>query len=121
MRRLFGIIRKLVEERAEAWDTPDLPWQSVSAFCFLRFLVPAILHPHLFKLCPGSALPLTLICSLIHIVEGHPPPPVSRSLTLIAKVIMSMASLNTVNVSLKITRNHDSSNSLTRVRVPKRS
>jgi hypothetical protein len=34
----------------------DLPRQSVSAFCFLRFIVPAILHPHLFGLCSGTFL-----------------------------------------------------------------
>ncbi|TFK57085.1 Rho GTPase activation protein [Heliocybe sulcata] len=82
MRRLFAHIRQLVENRYQVKDIPndkgrELPWQSVSAFCFLRFFVPAILHPHLFGLCPG--LP-----------EG----PVQRSLTLIAKVIQSLANLN---------------------------
>ncbi|TFK77098.1 Rho GTPase activation protein [Pluteus cervinus] len=82
MRRLFETTRKLVETRYRSQDDPngaskDLPHQSVSAFCFLRFIVPAILHPHLFGLCPG--LPST---------------PVQRSLTLIAKVIQSLANLN---------------------------
>ncbi len=57
MRRLFETIRKLVERRYNADNAPenrDLQWQSVSAFCFLRFIVPAILHPHLFGLCPGE-------------------------------------------------------------------
>ncbi|KIY71620.1 Rho GTPase activation protein [Cylindrobasidium torrendii FP15055 ss-10] len=82
MRRLFETIRKLVERRYQNTDTVyenrDLQWQSVSAFCFLRFIVPAILHPHLFGLCPGL-----------------PSQPVQRSLTLIAKVIQSLANLNT--------------------------
>ncbi|KAJ7225513.1 GTPase activating protein [Mycena pura] len=81
MRRLFETIRKLVEKRYRIKDlTPEsreLPWQSVSAFCFLRFIVPAILHPHLFGLCPGM-----------------PSVPVQRSLTLIAKVVQSLANLN---------------------------
>lgn len=55
----------------------DLPWQAVSAFIFLRFIVPAILHPHLFALVPGL-----------------PEAPVQRSLTLIAKVLQSSANLN---------------------------
>lgn len=57
MRRLFEHIRKLVERRyqidASSDSNKELPWQSVSAFCFLRFIVPAILHPHLFGLCQG--------------------------------------------------------------------
>ncbi|KIM48201.1 hypothetical protein M413DRAFT_224313 [Hebeloma cylindrosporum] len=82
MRMLFKTIRKLVERRYRpdptTVDTHDhLPWQSVSAFCFLRFIVPAILHPHLFGLSPGL-----------------PSLPVQRSLTLIAKVIQSLANLN---------------------------
>lgn len=85
MRRLFETIRKLVERRYQntdvVYENRDLQWQSVSAFCFLRFIVPAILHPHLFGLCPGL-----------------PSQPVQRSLTLIAKVIQSLANLNTVRV-----------------------
>ncbi|KDR84991.1 hypothetical protein GALMADRAFT_233525 [Galerina marginata CBS 339.88] len=82
MRMLFKCIRKLVEQRYRPDPTAIdsntyLPWQSVSAFCFLRFIVPAILHPHLFGLSPGL-----------------PSLPVQRSLTLIAKVIQSLANLN---------------------------
>ncbi|KAJ6604651.1 GTPase activating protein [Mycena vulgaris] len=81
MRRLFETVRRLVEKRYRikdsSQDSRELPWQSVSAFCFLRFIVPAILHPHLFGLCPGM-----------------PSVAVQRSLTLIAKVIQSLANLN---------------------------
>ncbi|KAF9229284.1 Rho GTPase activation protein [Gyrodon lividus] len=82
MRRLFEHVRKLVENRYKKKDgqntqNRELPWQSVSAFCFLRFIVPAILHPHLFGLTPG--LPSTAV---------------QRSLTLIAKVVQSLANLN---------------------------
>lgn len=55
MRVLFEHIRRLVEKRYGLQDDQnrELPLQSVSAFCFLRFIVPAILHPHLFGILPG--------------------------------------------------------------------
>ncbi|KIK93739.1 hypothetical protein PAXRUDRAFT_144401 [Paxillus rubicundulus Ve08.2h10] len=82
MRRLFEHVRKLVEFRykkqyGQETQNGELPLQSVSAFCFLRFMVPAILHPHMFGLAPGL-----------------PSVTVQRSLTLIAKVIQSLANLN---------------------------
>ena len=61
MRKLFEHIRRLVEKRCRAMKSlpddgyqSDIPWQAVSAFIFLRFIVPAILHPHLFGLVPGK-------------------------------------------------------------------
>lgn len=102
MRILFNTIRKLVEQRYRPDPTSidtegHLPLQSVSAFCFLRFIVPAILHPHLFGLCPGLSdgpfnLNVTQTC-----FPGLPGTAVQRSLTLIAKVIQSLANLNTVS------------------------
>ncbi|KAG8961300.1 hypothetical protein FRC03_005558 [Tulasnella sp. 419] len=58
-------------------DHKDLKWQSISAFIFLRFFVPAILNPHLFGL-----------------VDGMPNNTVQRSLRLVAKVLQSLANLN---------------------------
>ncbi|KAL0071970.1 hypothetical protein AAF712_000893 [Marasmius tenuissimus] len=46
MRRLFGTIRERVEKRFPLEENRELPWKCVSAFVFLRFIVPAILHPH---------------------------------------------------------------------------
>ncbi|PFH54476.1 hypothetical protein AMATHDRAFT_54 [Amanita thiersii Skay4041] len=85
LRKLFGTIRKLVERRLRMDDTwqqkyANLPWQSVSAFCFLRFIVPAILHPHLFGIHPGI-----------------PSLSVKRTLTLIARVIQSLANFSSVS------------------------
>jgi hypothetical protein len=82
LRRLFEHVRKLVEKHYYTKDSQDphnreLPCQSVSAFCFLRFIVPGILNPHLFGLYPGL-----------------PSARIQRSLTLIAKVIQSLANLN---------------------------
>ncbi|KAK7058960.1 hypothetical protein VNI00_001584 [Paramarasmius palmivorus] len=77
MRRFFRTVRELVEKRFPLQDNRELPWKCVSAFVFLRFIVPAILHPHLFGICAGL-----------------PSERVQRSLTLIAKVIQSLANLN---------------------------
>ena len=99
MRQLFKYIRQLVEERYPGHGTDtknDLPRQSVSAFCFLRFIVPAILHPHLFGLCSGTLFYAQESIWFENNVSGLPDLPVQRSLTLIAKVIQSLANLNTV-------------------------
>ncbi|KAF9453816.1 Rho GTPase activation protein [Macrolepiota fuliginosa MF-IS2] len=78
-------IRTLVEENGRKADLSaqmqkQRPWQSVSAFMFLRFIVPGILNPHLFGL-----------------YSGLPDPAIQRSLKLIAKVIQSLANLNTAD------------------------
>jgi GTPase-activator protein for Ras-like GTPase len=103
MRQLFEYIRQLVEERypnGHGTDTKnDLPRQSVSAFCFLRFIVPAILHPHLFGLCSGRFFLMGWKgYRFENNVSGLPDLLVQRSLTLIAKVIQSLANLNTVGL-----------------------
>ncbi|KAG6851059.1 hypothetical protein H0H93_002951 [Arthromyces matolae] len=81
LRRLFETLRILVEKRFKSELSKDshrnMQYRSVTAFCFLRFIVPAILNPHLFG---------------FHL--GIPPPQVHRSLTLIAKVLQSLANLN---------------------------
>lgn len=105
MRRLFCTIRELIEQRFVGNSTfqekRDLRWQGVSAFCFLRFIVPGILHPHLFQLYPGMiSQDLPVLKTDIYIVPGMPSQPVQRSLTLIAKVIQSLANLNAVGQSL---------------------
>lgn len=99
LRRLFGHIRLMVERRFGVAgrmmdiepDDPNggfrnvvqgadmLPWQAISSFVFLRFIVPAILHPHLFGIC-----------------QGMPNRGVVRSLTLLAKCTQSLANLNPV-------------------------
>ncbi|KIP11948.1 hypothetical protein PHLGIDRAFT_21262 [Phlebiopsis gigantea 11061_1 CR5-6] len=80
MRRLFCHIRTLIETRYDVakYRYSDLPWQGVSAFLFLRFFTPAILRPHVYGFWLG-------MCE----------EPVQRSLTLIAKVMSSLANLNT--------------------------
>ena len=52
LQQLFQRIHDLVAKRFPE-QQKDLPWQAVNAFCFLRYLVPAILHPQLNGLYPG--------------------------------------------------------------------
>lgn len=100
MRLIFKEIRELVERRyrrnPESVDD-NLPRQSVSAFIFLRFIVPAILHPHLFGLYPGMSNQNLISPLYSRYFTGLLPLPVQRSLTLIAKVMQSLANLNVVS------------------------
>lgn len=87
MRRLFEHIRKLVEKRcrttkalADEGSQSDFPWQAVSAFIFLRFIVPAILHPHLFGLVPGKLL-YSLSWNAVLVISGGLRPPGGTSAT----------------------------------------
>lgn len=87
LRRLFGHIRMMVERKfgggmGDPGTFGMLPRQAISSFVFLRFIVPAILNPHLFGICPGM-----------------PSGGVGRSLTLLAKCTQSLANLNPVGVS----------------------
>ncbi|KAI0689605.1 Rho GTPase activation protein [Cytidiella melzeri] len=81
MREIFVHIRSLIESRYQVHTShhADLPWQGVSAFLFLRFFIPTILHPHLYGFWPGMT-----------------DEPVQRTLTQIAKVLLSLANLNVV-------------------------
>ena len=55
---LFEILRVLVEKRfgseLSKESHKNMQYRCVTAFCFLRFLVPAILNPHLFGFHLGS-------------------------------------------------------------------
>ncbi|KZV77643.1 Rho GTPase activation protein [Peniophora sp. CONT] len=74
LKQLFARVRELVVRRYP--EQKELQWQAVNAFCFLRYLVPAILHPQLHGLYPG---PLDTR--------------VQRTLTLVAKTLQSLANL----------------------------
>ena len=70
LRMVFHHVRQLVEQRYS--DNRNMRWQSVSSFCFLRFIVPAILHPHLFGLCNGVPfIDCVVIPSSAEIVSGR--------------------------------------------------
>ncbi|KNZ73432.1 Ras GTPase-activating protein gap-2 [Termitomyces sp. J132] len=92
LRCLFETLRILVERRFRSELSKEshknMQYRCVTAFCFLRFIVPAILNPHLFGFHLGSI----------------PPPQVHRSLTLIAKVLQSLANLNTATTAVKYMR-----------------
>lgn len=88
VRRVLRKVRQIVDqhcaiEQERGRHTEDersrARFTSVSAFISLRFFCPAILRPNLFRLCPS-----------------HPPDAkTSRTLTLIAKVLMGMANMQT--------------------------
>jgi hypothetical protein len=52
-RQLFQRVRELVVLRYPE-SSKDLPLQAVNALCFLRYFVPAILHPQLHGLYSGK-------------------------------------------------------------------
>ena len=88
MKTLFEHIRKLVERRCRETMVPaddgsqsDFPWQAVSAFIFLRFIVPAILHPSLFGLIPGGSLSPSSFLTTALMASGHLRSPGSVSTT----------------------------------------
>jgi len=76
LRAIFHYIKTSVKERF-GLSYPNLHWQVISAFVFLRFFVAAIIDPQLWGLWPGI-----------------PPSPVQQSLKLIGRVIQSLANLN---------------------------
>lgn len=77
MRREWKNLRRNVELSVEPNDQ-ETPLNALSAFIFLRFLCPAILNPQLFNL-----------------TKAHHPQNISRTLTLIAKVMMVFANRST--------------------------
>ena len=98
MREIFEYIRTLVVERysVNADHLPDLPWQGVSAFLFLRFFVPSILNPHLFGFWRGARHVRTVTRLYTYFIIGMTEEPIQRTLTQIAKILLSLANLNAV-------------------------
>ncbi|KAG8691249.1 hypothetical protein FRC09_011682 [Ceratobasidium sp. 395] len=79
LRQLFYQIRTHVDARWGDSDShPDLKYQAISAFLFLRFFIPALLRPDQNGLAIGS-----------------PPEGVDRSLKSLARALQSLANLNT--------------------------
>ena len=76
LRVLFKHIRTSVEERPGR-QSNNLPWQGILAFCFLRFISPAILYPKMWGLYPGL--------------------PSESVLELVAKTIQNLANLMIVS------------------------
>src|ERR1700733_6043487 len=76
LRDVFQYIQRVVESRYENTGG-TMRFTCISAFVFLRFFVPALLHPKLFGL-----------------TFTHPPPRVQRTLTLIAKTLQGLANMS---------------------------
>ncbi|KAG7903883.1 hypothetical protein KL935_000022 [Ogataea polymorpha] len=73
LKREWGLLRSKVEHSVDPSDT-ETPLNALCSFIFLRFLCPAILNPKLFNLS-----------------KNHQQGTVSKTLTLIAKVLMTLA------------------------------
>ncbi|KAI9893809.1 MAG: hypothetical protein M1814_005362 [Vezdaea aestivalis] len=80
LRFLMRYVRSNVEDRFGGF-LQSVSYSSVSAFLFLRFLVPSILNPRLFNL-----------------LNHHPSPRVQRTLTLVSKTLQVLANLSTFGV-----------------------
>lgn len=68
----WGKLRSLVEMSVEPNDT-ETPLNALTSFVFLRFICPAILNPKLF-----------------YLIENHQTGRIQRTLTLVAKVLMTL-------------------------------
>ena len=80
LRVLLKHVRSAMQQRFGR-QSSKLPWQGVLTFYFLRFIVPAIIHPNIWGLFPGP-----------------PSESVHRSLNLVAKTIQNLANVMIVRV-----------------------
>lgn len=96
VRQVLSHIRRRVDDSYVDKDNhKKIRLQSVTVFCFLRFIVPAIMDPNLHGLDIGMCVQRVYVPSILMArLLGTPPPAVSRSLRQIGKVIQALANMN---------------------------
>lgn len=101
VRRNLQVLFYNMRQTAEAKYGQDshTKYAVVSGFLFLRHICPAILNPKLFGLALGMCISsCQIMCGYNNYIIDHPDSQTARTLTLVSKVVQTLANLAEVRI-----------------------